>query len=184
MSQAALLPVTRSLLSKTERASGNPVSQAALLPVTRSFLLKTERASGNPMPQAALLPVTRSLLFKTERASGNPVPQAALLPVTRSLLSKTERASGNPMPQAALLTGVSKKDSPSEESSCLSSKTLRSDNLVCVLEVVALDCLFPHLVLEDLTCCIHRESFYEVNVSRDLVLGHVGPDIILNLFLG
>ena len=55
-------------------------------------------------------------------------------------------------------------------------------DLVSILKAVPLDCFFPHLVLQDLTCRIHRETVNEVYVSRDLVLGHVGPYIFLDLF--
>ncbi len=56
-----------------------------------------------------------------------------------------------------------------------------SDDLVSAVETVPLHCFLSHLVLEDLSCCIHREAVNKVNVSRNLVLSHVIHDILLDL---
>ena len=55
-------------------------------------------------------------------------------------------------------------------------------DLIRILKAVPFDGLFPHLVLEDLARSIHRESFNEVNVSRNLMLSHMIHDILLDLF--
>ena len=60
--------------------------------------------------------------------------------------------------------------------------TLRSYDLIRILEIMSLNCFLSHLVLEDLTCCVHRESVNEVDISRNLVLSHVIHDKLLNLF--
>ena len=58
---------------------------------------------------------------------------------------------------------------------------LRCNDLVRAVEAMPLHCFLPHLVLEDLACSVHRKAFDEVDVSRDLVLGHVIHDVLLYL---
>ena len=66
----------------------------------------------------------------------------------------------------------------------IKTNALSSNYLISTVQAVSFDCLFPHLVLEDLACSVHRESFDEVDISRNLVLSHVIHDELLDLFFG
>jgi hypothetical protein len=64
------------------------------------------------------------------------------------------------------------------------SAPLRRFDCGGLLEPQLLDGIFAHFIFEDFAGGVHREFGDELDVARDLVLGHIGVDKILDLLLG
>lgn len=75
-----------------------------------------------------------------------------------------------PQGEQTCAAGRTKKRPPRKEAD---AEFLCSYNLVSSVKIELLYRLLSHLVLENLTCGIHRELGYEVYISWHLVLCHV-----------